>query len=71
MGRARRDQKLADLCGYDARMSKRGRRRTKPVNAPAKALSGGLFRPKVEVDRRKAARLIRSAKHKAKPEDNG
>jgi hypothetical protein len=47
-------------------MTKRARRRQKPLNAPAKALSSGLFRPKIEVDRRKAARLIRSAKHKAK-----
>lgn len=52
-------------------MSKRARRRQKRPNAPAKALSSGLFRPKVEIDRRRAARLIRSAKHKAKPEDIG
>lgn len=70
MGGSGIDQELAELCGYDSRMSKRARRKKRP-NAIAKALSGGLFRPKVEVDRRKAARLIRSAKHKAKPEDNG
>lgn len=49
-------------------MTKRARRRPKPLNAPAKALSSGLFRPKVEVDRRRAARLIRKAKHKGKPD---
>jgi hypothetical protein len=49
-------------------MTKRARRRHKPLNATAKALSSGLFRPKVEVDRRKAARLIRNAKHRAKLE---
>ncbi len=49
-------------------MTKRARRRPKPLNAPAKALSSGLFRPKVEVDRRRASRLIRKAKHKAKPD---
>ena len=46
-------------------MTKRARRRPKPLNAPAKALSSGLFRPKVEVDRRRASRLIRKAKHRA------
>lgn len=49
-------------------MTKRARRRPKPLNAPAKALGSGLFRPKIEVDRRRAARLIRNAKHKAKPD---
>lgn len=52
-------------------MTKRARRRlkpSKPLNATAKALSSGLFRPKVEIDRRRAARLIRKAKHKAKPD---
>jgi stalled ribosome alternative rescue factor ArfA len=50
-------------------LSKRARRRQKRPNAAAKALTTGLYRPKVEVDRRKAARLIRCAKHKIKPED--
>ena len=45
-------------------MTKRARHRPKPLNAPAKALSSGLFRPKVEVDRSRAARLTRKAKHK-------
>lgn len=48
-------------------MVKRARRQKRP-NAAAKALTTGLFRPKVEIDRRKAASLIRSAKHKAKAE---
>lgn len=47
-------------------MAKRARNRPKPLNAPAKVLSSGLFQPKVEIDRRRAARLIRSAKHKSK-----
>ena len=50
-------------------MSKRARRREKRPNAPAKTLRSGLFRRKAEVDRRKAARLIRSAKHKARPDN--
>lgn len=45
-------------------MVKRARRRQKRPNAIAKALTTGLFRPKVEVDRRRTARLIRKAKHK-------
>ncbi len=45
-------------------MTKRARRRPKLPNAPAKALSSGLFRPKVEVDRRRVARFIRKAKYK-------
>lgn len=48
-------------------MTKRARRRQKRPNAAARALTTGLYRPKVEIDRRKAARLIRSAKHKEPP----
>jgi stalled ribosome alternative rescue factor ArfA len=47
-------------------LSKRARRRQKRPNPVAKALTSSLYRPKVEIDRRKAARLIRSAKHKTK-----
>lgn len=50
-------------------MTKRARHRQKRPNAAAKALTTGLFRPKVEVDRRKAARLIRKAKHKGSASD--
>jgi stalled ribosome alternative rescue factor ArfA len=49
-------------------MVKRARRPKRP-NAAAKALTTSLFRPKVEVDRRKAARLTRKAKHKATAND--
>ncbi|MFM8338726.1 MAG: hypothetical protein ACKN9C_01925 [Fluviibacter sp.] len=47
-------------------MSKRARHRQKRPNAVAKALTTSLYRPKIEIDRRKASRLIRSAKHKTK-----
>lgn len=51
-------------------MAKRAHRRKKRPNATAKALTTGLFRPKIEIDRRKAARLIRKAKHKATANDD-
>ncbi len=49
-------------------MTKRARRHQKRPNAAAKALTTGLFRPKVEVDRRRLARLVRKIKHKDKSE---